>query len=598
MNAEKLDLPQQIGRYRILERAGRGGMGVLYRGFDPVLEREVAIKLMSSTLLGDGDESARARFYREAKASARLQHRNIVTVFEFGDEQGTPFIVMEFLRGESLAKCLGSATPLTLERKLDIVAQLCTGLHFAHEHGIVHRDVKPGNVWLVPDGTVKLLDFGIAKVGSSTVTRDGQAIGSAYYMAPEQVEGRSDVDGRADIFAAAVVLYELLAARKPFEGTSPTSVAFKILHEDPPRLDEVAPQVSPELLEIVQRGLQKNPDRRQQTAGDFGAELQLVRMALQSGNATVKGDLRYRETVDEKRDLSDTLGEARLNPPAVTPPPETGHARRPLVLAGIAAAVLVTGGVTFVVTRPAPESAPPSAVADSPADPQPLPANVFPATQTPPAPAALPAELSLQVVSNPLGATVAVNGVDSGQVTPAGITVPRGARIDLRLAKQGFRTLEASVSSEELERGRLDYSLSPVAQTSTAVTLTGDYPFEVVEGSRVLSPRAESHRLILSGQRSLRLVASSYLLNYAIRIDSSSGKSIAVQAPALGKLSVRSALETCKVSVAGRDLGFPPISNQPVAAGAYRVELKCPDGQTNRQSVTVTPGQGTLVRIP
>ena len=205
-------------------------MGYVYRGRDAVLEREVAIKVMSGDF--SSDETAHTRFFREARAAAKLQHRNIVTIFEFGEEDGTPYIVMEFLRGLDLAHRIREEPPLTLEQKLEIMAELCTGLHFAHEQGVVHRDVKPANVWLLPDGTVKLLDFGIAKVASSTVTRQGSVFGSASYMAPEQVSGGM-VDARSDIFSIGVVLYELLSGRKPFEADSPTAVLVKIMEADP-----------------------------------------------------------------------------------------------------------------------------------------------------------------------------------------------------------------------------------------------------------------------------------------------------------------------------------------------------------------------------
>ena len=230
--------PEKIGRYQVIERVGRGGMGVLYRGVDPVLDREVAIKLMLVDFSED-EEQMRPRFYREARAAAKLQHRNIVTVFEFAEEGSTPYIVMEFLRGVSLAARMTSPLPLTLDDKLDIVAQLCTALHYAHEQGVVHRDVKPANVFILNDGTVKLLDFGIAKVTTSTLTRKGDVLGSASYMSPEQVSGSDDVDGRSDIFSTGVVLYELLAGRKPFHAEAPTAIIMKILHEPPTPLEQL-----------------------------------------------------------------------------------------------------------------------------------------------------------------------------------------------------------------------------------------------------------------------------------------------------------------------------------------------------------------------
>ena len=279
-----MEQPRTIGRYEVIERVGRGGMGVLYRGRDPVLDREVAIKVMAGDFTAD--ESARSRFYREARASARLQHRNIVTIFEFAEDNGTPYISMEFLRGMSLSQRMTSGPPLTLVQKLDIVTQLLTGLHYAHEQGIVHRDVKPANIWLLEDGTVKLLDFGIAKIAASTMTSAGSVLGSAFYMAPEQVTGR-EVDGRADIFAAGVVLYELITTHRPFEGESPTVVMMKIVNEEPQPITKFVSDLPPALVAAVMKALNREPARRFPHAGDFGAELRLLRLSAERGSETV-----------------------------------------------------------------------------------------------------------------------------------------------------------------------------------------------------------------------------------------------------------------------------------------------------------------------
>src|SRR5215216_7771760 len=236
-------------------------MGVLYRGIDSVLDREVAIKVMLVDFSED-TEQMRPRFYREAQAAARLQHSNIVTVFEFAEDNNTPYIVMEFLRGEPLSNRMASPIPLTLDDKLNVVAQLCGALHYAHEQGVVHRDIKPANIFLLPDGTVKLLDFGIAKLTSSTLTRQGDVLGSASYMSPEQVGGSESIDGRADVFSTGVVLYELLSGRKPFEGDSPTAVIVKILKDDPTPIDTVTTDLPPEVINCVMKALHKDPAER------------------------------------------------------------------------------------------------------------------------------------------------------------------------------------------------------------------------------------------------------------------------------------------------------------------------------------------------
>ena len=276
----KAAMPDKIGRYQILERVGKGGMGVLYRGHDPVLDREVAVKVMLADFSED-TEQMRPRFYREAKSAAKLQHRNIVTVFEFAEENNQPHIVMEFLRGTPLSARMEENPPLTLDDKLDIVTQLCNGLGYAHKEGIVHRDVKPANVFVLQDGTVKLLDFGIAKLATSTLTRQGDVVGSAPYMSPEQIAGAQDLDGRSDVWSTGVLLYELLTGRKPFDGEGLTTVIAGILREQPPSVEQYVPGLPKQLLDCVSKALEKDRDRRYQTAEELGRELQLIRRTHQ-----------------------------------------------------------------------------------------------------------------------------------------------------------------------------------------------------------------------------------------------------------------------------------------------------------------------------
>jgi len=265
----KASMPDKIGRYQILERVGKGGMGVLYRGHDPVLDREVAVKVMLADFSED-TEQMRPRFYREAKSAAKLQHRNIVTVFEFAEENNQPHIVMEFLRGSPLSSRMEEAPPLTLDDKLDIVTQLCSGLGYAHKEGIVHRDVKPANVFILQDGTVKLLDFGIAKLATSTLTRQGDVVGSAPYMSPEQIAGAQDLDGRSDVWSTGVLLYELLCGRKPFDGEGLTTVIAGILREQPPAIEQFVPGLPQQLIDVVSKALEKDRDRRYRSADELG----------------------------------------------------------------------------------------------------------------------------------------------------------------------------------------------------------------------------------------------------------------------------------------------------------------------------------------
>ena len=265
---------RRIGRYLVKGRIGRGGMGMVYRGLDEALEREVAVKTL--TIEGTLDEESRQRFQIEAKAAAKLQHQNIVTVFELGEDRGVPFIAMEMLPGIDLEGLVRSGEEMLLGERLDIVVQVCRGLAYAHEHGIVHRDIKPSNIRLLDDGTAKIMDFGIAKLGGTQLTKAGMMVGTVHYMSPEQVRGKP-LDGRSDVFSVGVILYELLAGRRPFKGEAATEVLYKIVNEEPPPIDP-APlgEVSPRLQEIVRRALAKKTDDRYPGAGALADDLQAV----------------------------------------------------------------------------------------------------------------------------------------------------------------------------------------------------------------------------------------------------------------------------------------------------------------------------------
>jgi serine/threonine protein kinase len=264
-----------IGRFPILRRLGRGGMGAVYEGYDPALDRRVAIKTLTSEAILDAE--SRGRFEREAKAAAKLAHPNIVTIYELGNFGGKekPYIVMEYLEGTDVAAVIdGAGVPLA--EALDIVVQLCRALDFAHQKGVVHRDVKPSNLRYLDDGQVKMMDFGIARVeGSHQITKSGVMIGTLHYMSPEQIRGEK-LDGRTDVFSAGCILYELLCGSRPFSGDSPTSILYNIVNERPkPILDRNA-EVPQEVQAVLDRALAKSPDDRFETAGDMAKELEKI----------------------------------------------------------------------------------------------------------------------------------------------------------------------------------------------------------------------------------------------------------------------------------------------------------------------------------
>ena len=269
--------PAKIGKYDVVDVIGRGGMGVVYEATDPFLNRRVAIKMMTVGFANKPD--LLKRFFREAQSTGSLQHPNIVTVFELGDHAGNPYLVMEFLEGESLDAIISSRRQLSILEKIQAIIGVCHGLSHAHHRGIVHRDIKPANIMVTKDGTVKIVDFGIAHIGAAKETRTGQIMGSVSYMAPEQVNG-SPVDARTDIFSTGVVLYELFTYNHPFDGENMAATLMKIIHASPPPLSNSVSDLPPELEAIIFKALAKNREERYHSADDLAIDLSQLQAHL------------------------------------------------------------------------------------------------------------------------------------------------------------------------------------------------------------------------------------------------------------------------------------------------------------------------------
>jgi len=257
------------GRYRLEGRLGFGGMSTVHLALDLRLERQVAVKLLAEHLADD--PAFVSRFQREAQAAARLVHPNIVQVFDSGRDERTEqyFIVMEYIEGSSCAEILRDDGWVEVDEALSIIEQACEGLHYAHRHGVVHRDVKPGNLLRAREGEVKLADFGIAKATEqSSITQVGSVLGTAAYLAPEQARGE-EAGPSADLYALGVVTYQLISGRLPYEATSLTELALKQQQEEPPTLDTLVAAVSPELADAVAIALALDPHDRYRTAEEM-----------------------------------------------------------------------------------------------------------------------------------------------------------------------------------------------------------------------------------------------------------------------------------------------------------------------------------------
>jgi serine/threonine-protein kinase len=259
-------------RYELNHLIARGGMAEVYRAHDRLLDRPVALKVLFPEL--SVDRSFVERFRREAQAAANLSHPNIVPVFDWGEDTGTYFIVMEFIDGRPLSAILKSSGPLTADRTADIGAHVAAALGYAHKHGVIHRDVKPGNVLITDEGQVKVTDFGIARAINTeeSLTQTGAVMGTATYFSPEQAEGMG-VDARSDIYSLGVVLFEMVTGRPPFLGDTPVAVASKHVRDHPPAPRELNPAIPPTFEAIILKAMAKNPEHRYATAEDLRADL-------------------------------------------------------------------------------------------------------------------------------------------------------------------------------------------------------------------------------------------------------------------------------------------------------------------------------------
>jgi eukaryotic-like serine/threonine-protein kinase len=272
---------KQAGKFKIVAKLGAGAMGEVYRALDPVLGREVAIKVIAGKF--SSDERARRRFLSEAQAAAQLNHPNIITVYDFWEEQDVAYMAMELLDGADLRELLDKKTAMNLDYKLSILEQVLDGLAFAHAKGVVHRDLKPGNVRVLPNGQIKIMDFGLARR-----TQDGAAtgvvMGTPYYMAPEQAEGKVSTT-RSDVFSAGAMFYEVLAGRRPFTGPTIPAVLFAVVHKEPEPLSAVVPEVSEVLAAVVSRAIAKSPDARFADAAEMQKALHVAWLGAEAAGS-------------------------------------------------------------------------------------------------------------------------------------------------------------------------------------------------------------------------------------------------------------------------------------------------------------------------
>ena len=435
-------MEQRLGKYEIRGILGKGAMGTVYDARDPVIDRRVAIKTI--TLPDPSDTEAQdelERFKREAQAAGRLTHRNIVGVFDYGETDTLAYIVMEFVDGNSLKGVMEKQERFPVAETVRVMEALLEGLQFSHERGVVHRDIKPANVMITLDGQVKIADFGIARIESSSMTQAGTIMGTPAYMSPEQFMGQT-VDARTDIYSAGVVLYQMLTGERPFEG-SMTAIMHKALNTTPPRPSELSVTAPAALDEVVAKAMAKRPEQRFASANEFA---QALRAAFNGAGAPSAGASGATPPQAAEADAT-VIATQRPRPPAASPaaPPRaaaspanaTPPARSKLPLfAGVAvAAVAVLGGGGYFLLAggdktppPAPAPSVPMPVTPTPAPPPsrapaPIPAQI-PAPAPVPAPAPAPAPGPVPVPAPVVPAPVTPAPVPQPAPAPAPQPVP------------------------------------------------------------------------------------------------------------------------------------------------------------------------------
>jgi serine/threonine-protein kinase len=402
--------PAKLGKFQIRRELGKGAMGVVYEGHDPMIDRVVALKTIRAENLQAEDAAEQlARFRREAQAAGRLTHPNIVAIYDYGEDAGTYFIAMEFVKGRELQEFLERNERFAMHDVVRIMGQLLEALDYSHRNGVVHRDIKPSNIIVLADGTVKVADFGIARVESSNLTQAGMVLGTPSYMSPEQFMGQT-VDGRSDLFSAGVILYQLLTGEKPFTG-SVTTIMHKVLQEEPLPPSKLNVQVPRGFDGVVQKALAKRPDERYQTAREFAEAIRKAAAATAGAPATADATMINVDATLPGQAAQATLRQPAApaertqplpRPPSAAPASAQRKSQAPVV-AALVAVVVITGaagaawyalsrsGTAPELAQTAPGAAPPAPPQAAP--PQPAAAPAAPAPVAKPAPQTAPGTL-------------------------------------------------------------------------------------------------------------------------------------------------------------------------------------------------------------
>ena len=541
----------KLGSYEVEEEIGRGGMGVVYRASQPKLRRQVAVKVLLPHLARDAEFVE--RFMREARAAAQLHHPGLVTIFDVGERDGTYFFSMQWLQGKTLEEKLEEPGALPVEEVVGVVSQMAAALGFAHEAGVVHRDVKPANVIVDDLGRAVLTDFGIAQAANETrLTRAGSAVGSPDYMAPEQISA-DPIDARTDLYALGALFHHLLTGEPPYAGDAPIAVAYQHLNAPVPSVREKRPEVAPELDDVVGRLMAKAPEDRYQSADELLAALRdIPDLEVDIGNIPIAAGA-HRRT-------------------APTPLPVPASAGGPLsstlarVLLAVLAVVALGSSIYWGMGRgPAageadgdtPGAVSTGAPAEPPSEPAVQPFSALVEIQ----PDLPPTQKTFTISSQPPGARVALDGEPLAGVTPLAVSLTPGRDYQLALTLAGHEPAGSSFALEELsaeqrESAKLHFVLRSSIPPAELVVLA-DYRVTVAIEGRRQSGTGEIRLSVPPGSHTVELSAPDVFYGDKRSVVLESEESRTLELPRTVTIPV-AAEGRCRLSIDGREVGDLP----------------------------------------
>jgi serine/threonine-protein kinase len=544
---------KKLGRYEITKELGRGGMGIVLQARDPMIDRLVALKIIKfeESLEAERKSELLERFFIEAKAAGKLTHQNIVTIYDVAREEETYYIAMEFLEGKNLAETLRPTKKLPFERATKIILQVAAGLKFAHEKQIIHRDIKPGNVILMAEDHVKILDFGLARLQSaSTLTQTGHAVGSPQYMSPEQVRGQS-VDGRTDIFSMGVMYYEMLTGTRPFEAESVTSLLYKIMDYDPPTPAMVEGSLPPGVDRVVAKMMAKKVENRYPNCGELIGDLNSL---LADPSHFSGGDGAYDKTV--------SVGAVRTDVTVTVPTQGAGGKSKMGVYAAVALAAALAAGGALYISSGKKEGRPPAPIVRATT------------TQTPAPPSAA------KPVSAPEETPKPALTAEAPPTAPG----PEVMRTEKKPAPQKAPSA-AAAGPEEKKPG------------SASISVSSNVPGEVfINGARAGATPMEDFACE-PGVMKLTVKAENYK-PWEKTVTAKPGEPLRLQAtlePSGGVLKIASTPPGADVLVDGAKIGVTPLLTSAVAHGAHALEVRAAGMAPYKQEITVTAEKPVIV---